>query len=102
MRYITAWIGEMISINRYLPGVYCSYLNANQIKNNSLASAFWVWKLDRSCPEQFTTTFPSDSPSNTGIEFATVWQMIQNCMINAGETVINVDLNTATTNNPSI
>ena len=99
MLYITGWIGEMISINKYSPGVYCSHRNANKLKNESLAAAFWVWKIEKLCPPP---PFPTDPPSNSGIKFANVWQRYQNCVIDAGGTRINVDLNTSTTSNPSM
>ena len=111
MSYIIAWINKMISINRYLPGIYCSYQNADQIKNNSLAEIFWVWRLiELPCSDHSTiTTFPNNSPSDSGVAFAKVWQMKQGCKINRQINVdgtiitvnIEIDIDTAVTNNPS-
>lgn len=104
MSYITAWIDELSNNQSYVPGIYCSYKQTadqiNAIRSNLI---FWVYRLGiYTCPNSSTNTYPDPDPSNSGISYASAWQLIQECDIDAGGTIIRVDLDSASSNDPSL
>jgi hypothetical protein len=102
--YIRSWIEELTNNQSYSPGIYCSYLAANQIQAAvpSVTIAFWVWRIGIiPCPNASTATYPDPDPSQSSIPYASAWQFAQECDIDAGGTIITVDLDSASTADPS-
>lgn len=116
--YIQGWVAEIDGVSAYWAGVYCSYTSAAQIKT-ALGSdhiTFWCWHVD--CPPSPGCTLPSTppSPSSCGYSGASVWQYAQSpepggiscsgysggqCSKTYGGYTLHVDLDTASSTNPS-
>jgi Rv2525c-like, glycoside hydrolase-like domain len=114
--YIVAWCSELAIATNYHPGVYCSYTSASQINNalGGLVAKFWCWRLG--CPPSpgCHQTLPAPAPSNAS-QLARVWQYAQSgipgnctgfqsngrCDLSSGGTGYPVDLDTATSTDPS-
>lgn len=101
--YIQAWVQEIQSNTDYRAAIYCSYFQtADQIKNalNDNRVRYWVFHLSWTCSSAGTGTAPS--PANSGVSYATSWQLAQNCSKTYGTSTINpVDINTSTMADPS-
>jgi len=103
LAYISAWVNEIYSSGEYRPGIYCSHRNADQIGTVTSGLVYWVWRLNIfNCPFASTVNYPEPDPSSSGVDYASAWQIIQNCKIDVGEgRTLNVDLNTAIAQDPS-
>jgi hypothetical protein len=117
--YIQGWVDEIDNHTVYWAGVYCSfYQSAAQIKQAVGANqiTFWCWNVN--CPPSPGCTLPSSPPNPTGCGYsgASAWQYAQSpepqgiscsgytsgeCAQTFGGYKLNVDLDTANSQNPS-
>ena len=97
LNYVTAWANEIRGKSAYSIGIYCNAKNAGQIRNALACPAeFWVayykgQDLAQSAP----------SPASSGVSFAGAWQFAGDSALTYGGYSITVDLNTATSSDPS-
>jgi hypothetical protein len=103
LAYISAWVNEIYSSGEYRPGIYCSYRNADQIGTVTSGIVYWVWRLHIfNCPFASTVFYPEPDPSSSGVNYASAWQIIQECKIDVGDgRTLKVDLDTAIAEDPS-
>ncbi len=118
LSYIEGWTNYVgSSKSPFTVGIYCSsYETANQIYNSpSTVHDWWVFNVNCSPSPGCTTPSGAPSPTSSGVSFASVWQYAQSpkpggiscsgytngeCMFTYGGYSLDVDLNTASTNNP--
>jgi len=104
LTYIGGWLDMVGSFAAWHPGVYCSYLTANQIKTSrpNMSIRFWVWRLSNPSPG-CTTEVGSLDPTDSGVAYASSWQYAQNCTNQTwnNQTISPIDLDMSTTQNPS-
>ena len=111
--YIDGWIDAIVADTIYMPGIYCSYENADTIKNSSTNAGnlsnirYWVWNLSSASPGCTTNT--SDTPADSGVSYATSWQYAQTnpyipstCPITYNGTTLDVDLDLSNYADPSV
>jgi hypothetical protein len=102
--YYRAWIKEIFS-NNFRPGVYCDFLKtADQLLSVDNRVVFWVFNTNNySCLRDGHFPYPEPNPSESGVAYASVWQLIQRCSIGSdGRTIPSeVDLDSATNPDPS-
>lgn len=99
--YVTAWV-DIVAVLDYVPGIYCSHTTVASINALGLDVRLWVYKLKPSdVGGQKQQPFKDDEPSDTGITDAVAWQWAQNCQIVTLNGTLNVDLDTASTADPS-
>lgn len=103
INYIKAWVNEIQTNSAYWAAIYCSYYDtADQIKTalNDSRVRYWVFHLSWSCTNAGTGSAPA--PSDSGVSYATAWQLAQNCSKKYGTSIINpVDINSSTMTDPS-
>jgi hypothetical protein len=116
--YVEGWVAQIDDVSAYWAGVYCSYTSAAQIKSalGNKHVGFWCWHVD--CPPSPGCTTPTSPPAPSGCGYAgaSVWQYAQSpeprgitcsgytdgqCSKSYGGHTLHVDLDTATSNNPS-
>ncbi|MDF2519694.1 MAG: pSRTUE45c [Clostridia bacterium] len=99
--YIKAWVSEINTNTSYWSGIYCSYSDtADQIKTaiGSTTCRFWVFNLN------YTGTPGSGTapdPTNSGVSFATTWQLEQNISKTYGSNTRTIDVDTSSLIDPS-
>ncbi|MCF2151904.1 DUF1906 domain-containing protein [Desmonostoc muscorum LEGE 12446] len=100
--YYTAWV-QVVFDNNYYPGVYCSHLLADQFIAADNRVLLWVFNLRTYSSNQFyPNPYPNPDPS-IGHPSSTVWQLAQNCLIDAGSIRINpIDLDSSSLIDPSV
>lgn len=105
--YIDGWINYIVSSTIYMPGIYCSYdETADQIKNSNANAGnltnirYWVFNINTP-PSPGCTTNTTDSPTDSGVSFATSWQYVQSCQQTWNGTTLIVDLDLSNFANPS-
>jgi hypothetical protein len=101
--YVTAWVREMYSTKKYLPGIYAHERNAaalNEILATESRAAgrsadppFWV-----AARTGFDT---AAAPSKSGFTFGTLWQGAFNVTETWGGVSLTIDANVARTADPS-
>lgn len=116
--YIQGWVDKIDSGSLFWAGVYCSYGSAAQIKAalGTWSVKFWCWNVNCSPSPGCVLPSSAPSPSSCGYSGATVWQYAQSpepaglsctgytsgtCKQTFGGYSLAVDLNSATTANPS-
>lgn len=110
--YIDGWINAIVAHTIYMPGVYCSYETADQIKSSSTNAGnlsnirYWVWNLSSASPGCITNT--SDTVADSGVSYASSWQYAQTnpnipatCSVTYNGTTLDVDLDLSNYANPS-
>jgi hypothetical protein len=90
----------------FLPGVYCSYVIARQLKGFDSRPVFWVFNVGKyagGAKASYQNPLPAPEPLLSGIEFSTNWQLDQavGTVKMLGQTVANIDLDSATVPDPS-
>jgi hypothetical protein len=129
--YIFAWVDGIIAAG-FRAGIYCSgmrspdeqhVVTAVDIRENAGSRQITYWAINDACPPSPGCTFPKNppSPSQSGVDFAEVWQFAQspqrkdvagrctnysrdgNCYPPGTSAAqgLHVDLNTATSPDPS-
>lgn len=99
--YLKAWAPVVRHLG-YLPGVYCSYKSVPSIEALELKVRFWIFKLKSSdVGGQKAAPFQDADPTTTGVPQATLWQWAQNTNIHTVKGALLVDLDTASTADPS-
>jgi hypothetical protein len=107
LSYINGWIDYMKVDTIFRPGIYCSHSStADQIRNaNSYASSggvdFWVWNLTQPPSPGNTTSTGTLTPADSGVSYAMNWQYAQNVSETWNGTTLTVDLDLASSANPS-
>jgi hypothetical protein len=114
LAYYDAWVSELEDHTNYSPGVYCSFYQvADALKKLNARPTFWVFNINHyTCGPakgtheriKATTPFPAPDPTQSGVNFAQLWQLGQgnNCSIQAGgHTLARVDFDSASAADPS-
>lgn len=96
--YLNSWC-DAVQQGGFSPAVYCSHLLAQDVQNLRPECRIWAFKLTDQ-PNPVPNPFPNPDPSGSGFSGATVWQLAQNCFINANNTSLQVDLDSATVPDP--
>jgi len=103
--YFRAWIRTLLQDTQYgyVPGIYCHIRNANDFWTAALAEfqangrpdepAFWV-----AGGKNFD---PTKDPTDSGFAHAQVWQGALDTSRTFGGVTLNIDIDVATTPNPS-
>lgn len=106
VEYYKGWI-EAVVIAGYTPGVYCSYRFADILRAADNRPLFWVFQInDYACrPSPASTQLPSPNPASSGISYATVWQLQQECSLQLSDgrtsSTVKIDYDVSTTPDPS-
>lgn len=99
--YYKAWVQELFN-NNYQPGVYCSFdKSADQLSAADGRAVTWVWNLNKFDRSSAVNPYPTSDPTNSDYAGASVWQLLQGCNINVNGTLLEVDLDSATLQDPS-
>jgi hypothetical protein len=101
--YYQAWVKEIFN-NNYAAGTYSSFSKTvDQLHSIDNRVIFWVFNLNKyNCSANGHFPYPQPNPSNSGIAYASSWQLIQDCNISSyGARNIRVDLDSASTADPS-
>lgn len=96
--YLNSWC-DTVQQGGFSPGVYCSHLLAQDVQDLRPGCRIWAFKLTTQ-PDPVPNPYPSPDPSGSGFSGATAWQLAQNCFINANNTTLQVDLDSATIPDP--
>jgi hypothetical protein len=103
--YVKAWCAAVQQAG-LTPGVYCSHTFAAQVGTLVPAAMIWAFKVPTTDPTKVPGPhYPDPSPAGSGYVGAFIWQLAQNCLIDvpgAPGGVLEVDLDSASTPNPSI
>ncbi len=121
--YIKGWVEEMDSVaSIYWPGVYCSFFQtANQINSAVGNNVITFWCVNVNCPPSPGCELPTPAPkpANCGVSYAQAWQFAESpkpvgvngpgyssgspsqCAQTFGGVTLDVDLDVATSANPS-
>lgn len=103
VRYYCSWCAGLKTAG-FNPGVYCSPHKAAAQLARAFAPAR-VWVCDTSLykpPPDFRNAYPRLDPAQAGYPGASVLQLAQDLSISAGRKKIRVDLDSATTADPSV
>ena len=103
--YYKSWVAGIIS-GGFVPGVYCSFMIARQLKSFDSRPVFWVFNISKyagGAKASYQTPLPAPEPLLSSIEFSTNWQLAQavGSVKMPGQTVANIDLDSASVPNPS-
>jgi hypothetical protein len=103
--YYKSWVAGIIA-GGFLPGVYCSYLIARQLKGFDSRPLFWVFNIGKfagGAKASYQSPLPAPEPLFSSIEFSTNWQLAQavGSMKVPSQTVANIDLDSASVPDPS-
>lgn len=106
INYIDGWIDYIAANTIYMPGIYCSYYQtADQIRNSDSNAVndcvYWVFNIDEPPSPGNTTDTGNLTPASSGVSYASVWQYNQNGSQTWNGTTLVVDLDLATSSNPS-
>lgn len=100
--YIDSWINQINNNTNYRPGVYCSYQTSDQINNSIHVNCqFACYNINVPPSPGNATPSPAPDPTGCGVIYALDWQYAQNVYRTYNGVQLKVDLNTATTTNPS-
>jgi Domain of unknown function (DUF1906) len=103
--YVKSWCGAVQGAN-FTPGVYCSHTLASRVAALVPEALIWAFKVPTTKAHKVPGPhYPDPSPAGSGYPAAFAWQLDQHCLIEApgapaGQ--LEVDLNSASTPNPSI
>ncbi len=102
--YYVAWV-DAVAAAGYVPGVYCSFLLADQLKAINSAPVFWTFNLryPTGSTHSYPSPLPTREPTVSKISFASLWQLAQNVNVtlSAATTLTTYDLDTASVHDPS-
>jgi len=99
--YVASWLDTLKALD-YVPGVYCSHTTVPSIQALGLDVVYWIWKFaNADTGVTKASPFKDDDPDTTGVNVASVWQWAQNCKISTVSGLLLVDLDTASTSDPS-
>jgi hypothetical protein len=103
--YFDTWVNAVMAAG-YTPGVYCSYLIAEQLKARTSTPVFWTFNLryPTGSTHTYETPFPTREPTVSKVPFAALWQLAQNVNVklSSSSTLATCDLDTATVRDPSM
>jgi hypothetical protein len=103
--YYGAWV-QGIFDNGFYPGVYCSFLIANQLDRVDARPVTWVFHLTHRAGA-YRDPFPDPDPGRSNYFGAAVWQLAQNCSLRVEDDsgtlhrLAPVDFDSATMADPS-
>jgi len=99
--YLKAW-ADVVAALDYVPGVYCSHTSVASIQVLGIDLQFWVFRvLNSDVAVEKVSPFKDDDPDDAGLGDAVAWQWAQNCQIDTEAGLLQVDLDTASTRDPS-
>ncbi|MEO5997440.1 MAG: hemopexin repeat-containing protein [Chitinophagaceae bacterium] len=102
--YYKSWVQGVIT-GGFKPGVYCSFLLANQFFALDRRPAFWTFNLSKFANGPtaiYQSTMPSPEPVLSSIENAAVWQLAQNAVLKTStQTVRPMDFDSCCVRDPS-
>jgi hypothetical protein len=103
--YVKAWCGAVQQAG-FTSGVYCSHTFAAQVATLVPAALLWAFKVPSTVVHKVPGPhYPDPSPAGSGYPGAFIWQLDQQCLIDASGApsgTLEVDLDSASTPNPSI
>lgn len=101
--YVFAW-STAVQDGGYNPGIYCSHDVAVEVQKQLPDSRIWAFRVNTTEETHFIgTDFPAIAPSGCGYTKATMWQLRQNCVVNASDGIgsLMVDLSSSIVKDPS-
>lgn len=107
MKSYVIGLAQAVEGGAYCYEPYCSHLIAAELHEvlNAFAgiedASAWVWKVRTTNAGLVEAPFSEADPIGSGAPFAEAWQYAQNAIIRAGVVNLTVDLNTATSADPS-
>jgi hypothetical protein len=103
--YVRNWCASVQQAG-LTPGVYCSHTFAAQVATLVPAAMVWAFNVPTTDPNKVPGPhYPDPSPAGSGYIGAFIWQLGQHCLIDvpgAPGGVLEVDLDSASTPNPTI
>jgi hypothetical protein len=101
--YVAAWVAAVQDAG-FQPGIYCSHSIAAGVIALCPGARIWAFKIPTTALTDTTgLVYPTPAPSGCGVPGAVAWQRIQNTNLQlpgAPVPVMNVDLDTALTDDP--
>ncbi|MBV8568432.1 MAG: DUF1906 domain-containing protein [Methylobacteriaceae bacterium] len=102
--YIAGWV-DTVAAHQYQPGVYCSFLLAEEVHGLRSQARVWVFRVATTKPHPVPgPNYPDPHPGGSGYAGAFMWQLGMACQISlpgAPNGVLNVDLDSAVSADPS-
>jgi Domain of unknown function (DUF1906) len=100
-QYLARW-SERVAAGGFVPGAYCSHTSAASALHAVADLCLWVFKvLNVDVAVDKVAPFKDDDPARSHVASATVWQWAQNCKVATPAGTVLVDLDTATSPDPS-
>lgn len=101
LEYYRAWNNAVFD-NGFTPGIYCSHRVANSLRTADSRPVFWIFQINEySCHAPDSFQFPTVDPAASGIPFAMVWQIQQNCPQKMDTSIYTIDYNVSSLPDPS-
>jgi hypothetical protein len=101
--YVASWC-DAVQAGGFTPGVYCSFLFAEQVHQLRSSAQLWVFHVPTVQPHPIPgTNFPDPHPSGSGYTGASIWQLAQNGQITVPPAQLGsltIDLDSAISANP--
>lgn len=101
--YVAAWVAAVQAAG-FQPGIYCSHGIGAQVVGLCPSARIWAFNIPTTALTDTTgLVYPTPAPSGCGVPSAVAWQRIQNTNLQlpgAPVPVMNVDLDTALTDDP--
>jgi len=100
--YLQRWSAR-VKASGFAPGAYLSHTTADSARKAVPGLKLWVFRVRTADTNtEKDPPFRNSSPGDSGVPDAVAWQWAQNCRIASAAGPQLVDLNTATTSDPSI
>jgi hypothetical protein len=103
--YVAAWVDTVLA-NGFQAGVYCSHTFAAEVHQLRSQARVWAFKVSTTAAHPVPGhNYPDNHPAGSGYAGAYAWQLGQNCLISvpgASNGLLNVDLDTAVSPDPSV
>lgn len=98
--YVAAWI-RMVQAHGFGAGVYCSHGFAAEVAAAHPGTRIWAFKVPTTAKTAAAAPFPQPDVEGCGFAEAVIWQRQQNVVVNVPGASLLVDLDVATTADPS-
>jgi hypothetical protein len=99
--YLQRWSAR-VKASGFVPGAYLSHTTADSARTAVPGLKLWVFRVRTADTNtEKDPPFRDSPPGDSGVTDAVAWQWAQNCRIASASGAQLVDLNTATTSDPS-